>query len=114
MTATPHGTGTGSVAEEAARLFEALQEWSRRGAAGATEATDATDAPRGRAAEAPECRVCPLCRLLGTLREARPEVFEHLTTAAAALSAAVTDLVVTHEQEWTGRRSTGLERIDIS
>ncbi len=96
----------GSLQEEASRLFEALQAWAE-GQQGAGTHGDA-------AARAPECRVCPLCRTLGTLREARPEVFEHLATAVSALSAAVADLVVAHEREWSSRRAPDIERIDIT
>jgi hypothetical protein len=90
----------GSVTEEAAKLWEALQEWAGRTATGS-------------AVPSPECSVCPLCRLLGTVRETRPEVFAHLSTAASALSAALAELVVAHEREWSSPRPADIERIDI-
>jgi hypothetical protein len=94
----------GSAAEEAARLFEAFQDWARRtsGAAGAHVATGG-----------PECQLCPVCQLIGLLRETRPEVALHLADAAGSLLAAVRAAIVAHEQDWASRRDSGVERIDI-
>ena len=53
----------GTVAEEAARLLAAVQEW-----AGSTGAGN-TDAHGG-----PDCRYCPVCQLIALLRNfAEPE-----------------------------------------
>lgn len=60
-----------------------------------------------------ECRVCPLCRLLGVLRGARPEVYEHLSAALASLLAAVGEAVAASERDWAYRRRGGLQHIDI-
>jgi Family of unknown function (DUF5304) len=94
----------GSVAEEASRLFEAVQDWARRaGVDGRTQI----------ATGAPECRLCPLCQALGLLRDARPEVVEHLVTAVGSLAAAVRVAVDASEREWSARRPAHAEHIDI-
>lgn len=93
----------GSAAEEAAKLFAALQDWARR-AGGGEEAA-------GRSGV--ECRLCPFCQLLGVLRASRPEVVEHLADAAASLAAAARAAVVASERDWAARRPSGVEHIDI-
>jgi hypothetical protein len=81
----------GSVAEEAGRLFEALQQaaagWSRGEDAG----QDGAGCTCGHAV--PQmCRVCPLCQLLHRLQQVRPEVVQHLADATASVAAALADL----------------------
>jgi hypothetical protein len=118
------GPRVGSAAEEATRLFEAVQDWARRAAGSpAADASDSSSAspPGGATASlfdhlatgSPECRLCPLCQLIGLLRETRPEVTAHLAEAAGALLAALRAAVLAHEDDWAARRSTGVERIDI-
>jgi hypothetical protein len=79
----------GSVAEETARLFEALQEaattWSHGG-------RPASPAAHGHGQTPAACRVCPLCQLVGVVQNLRPETVQHLADAAASLAAAVSDL----------------------
>ena len=41
------------------------------------------------------CAVCPICQGFEGLRQARPELAEHLATAAAALLAAVREMLNT-------------------
>lgn len=76
------GVTTSPVAQEAARLIAALQDWY----AGATE-----DAPLATGAR--ECRLCPVCRLLRGLGAVRPEAAEHLVTAIDELTAALRSVV---------------------
>lgn len=98
---------TGSVGEEAARLFEAVQDWVRR----------TTDDPSPRIATgSAECTVCPVCQALALLRSARPETFAHLAEAMTALVAAGRDLLESHAGHGEARRRPGrpdVERIDV-
>lgn len=100
-------SGVGSAAEEAGRLFEAVQDWARRasGAAGGLGEHVATGSP--------ECQLCPVCQLIALMRETRPEVAAHLSEAAGSLLAAARAALAAHEREWGSRRSAGVERIDI-
>jgi Family of unknown function (DUF5304) len=105
------GPSTGSAAEEANRLFEAVQEWARRSAG---EGKDLGEHwTEHIATGGPECRLCPVCQLIGLLRDTRPEVAGHLTDAVGSLLAALRSALLAHEREWTARRPTGVERIDI-
>ncbi len=100
---------TGSAAEEASRLFEAVQEWARRTKTGSGD-------PLGEhiATGSPECQLCPVCQLIGVLRTSRPEIVLHLADAAGSLLAAVRAVIDAHEREWSTRRPPGVERIDIT
>ncbi len=89
------------VAEEAARLAEAVQEWLTNASAGL---------PVGHDAET--CRICPLCQLLAMLRGTRPEVFDHLARAGTELIAALRVTVEGQEARWRSQRGD-VEHIDI-
>lgn len=95
-------TQPGPLAEEAARLVEALSEWARGAAGGLTIPA---------AGSGPECQVCPLCQLLALLRRTQPETFGHLADASASMVAALRTVVDRHDHA-TSRRS-GVERIDL-
>ena len=111
----------GSVAEETARLVEALGGWAdglraQHGddhpdadpahtdadAADADAAdADAADADparcehcgvSSRAGEARACRLCPVCQGIALLRTVRPETVERLADVAAALSGTLRDI----------------------
>ena len=96
----------GSAAEEAARLFAALEDWARTRAAGLLDAEHV-------ATGSPECRMCPVCQAIGALRHVRPEAVEHLLDAAASLVAA---LKATTSPPASADRPAGprVERIDVS
>ena len=94
-------TMPGPVAEEAAKLVEALTEWAR-GAAGG-ELPLATGGA--------ECSLCPFCQLLSVLRRTKPETFAHLAEASTALVAAVRTIVETHSGHGAG--AAGVQRIDL-
>ncbi|HLZ38722.1 MAG TPA: hypothetical protein VKP64_13425 [Mycobacteriales bacterium] len=100
---------TGTVAEEAARLVAALQQWARHTAGaglaglGARVATGST-----------ECQLCPLCQLLSLAKHANPEVLVHLSDANAALLAAVRAILEARDRAGAGARPGGLEHIEIS
>jgi hypothetical protein len=102
---------TGSAAQEATRLFEAVQDWARRSAGDSR--TLGEHWTEHVATGAPECRLCPVCQVIALLRESRPEVTMHLAEAAGSLLAAVRAALLAHEHEWTARGSAGVERIDI-
>jgi hypothetical protein len=80
-------TTPGPLAEEAARLVEALSDWTR-GHTGEWPAAMAEHVGGGA-----ECRLCPFCQAIGLLRQARPETFGHLVEASTALAAAVRSLL---------------------
>lgn len=118
----------GSVAEEAAKLLGALQDWAAEGAAGGLGAT-ARDAGAsaagglGAAARAfgehvdqhlatgDDCTYCPLCRVIRSFRHTSPEVRAHLGVAATSLLQAVTAALETHVPERS--RADGVEKIDL-
>ena len=86
----------GSLAEEAAKLFEALQGASREHASGAGGMVDAAGAvwqDLNDHVAGQNCRYCPVCQLIGVLRE--PEVRRHLTSAAGSLAAALASALAT-------------------
>ena len=93
-----------AAAEEASKLFDAVQEWARRASSGTAEhlSTGST-----------ECRLCPVCQLIAAVRGSRPDLVEHLSDAAGSLIAALRAAVDAHEREWSARRSTGIEHIDV-
>jgi hypothetical protein len=76
---------TSPVAEEAAKLLEALQSW----ASGAHGWPRAAGQGLPLASDAPECTVCPLCQVLRAVRGVRPEVLDHLAGATTELVAAL-------------------------
>jgi hypothetical protein len=100
----PGGPPLGSAAQEAARLFAAVEDWARtRGQAGAAEHT-------GPSTET--CGVCPVCSGIALLRDVRPETVEHLLDAAASVVAAVRSAVVAPPAP-DGSRSSGVQHIDV-
>ena len=94
-------TNPGPLAEEAARLVEAIGEWAR-GAVGD---------PLHGVGDGPECQVCPVCQLLALVRRTQPETFAHLVDAATSMMAAMRTVVDRHDHH--GRPDRGVERIDL-
>ena len=95
----------GSAAQEAARLFAAVEDWARtRGEAGAADHTG----PSGST-----CGVCPVCSGIALLRDVRPETVEHLLDAAASVVAAVRSAVVPPAGPAEPGRPGGVEHIDV-
>ncbi|HEX4429418.1 MAG TPA: DUF5304 family protein [Frankiaceae bacterium] len=109
-TAGPHTHGP--LAEEAAKLAEALSGWASAGF---------SQPLMEGAGESSECRLCPVCQLLRVAQGARPEVFEHLADASASLMAALRAAIESSQASWSaGGHSAGSagsrpasERIDI-
>lgn len=95
----------GPLAEEAARLVEALSDWAR------THTGDLPGAVGAQVGGSTECRICPVCQAIALLRQARPETFVHLLEASTALTAALRSVV---EAPGGGPRpSGGVERINL-
>ncbi len=113
----------GSLGEEAARLFAALQDWAATagheqvGAAGGLVgglAQGLHDVDEHLATGAAECRYCPVCRLVALVRGTNPEVRDHLATAGSALlSAAAAALATSVPQERRQARAAPVEHIDL-
>lgn len=103
----------GTVAQEAARLLDALGEWAhsttdhgteehgREGDRSQDRGSSATAGP-GRRCEhcgsetgmgrAVACQLCPVCQGIGLLRSVRPETVDRLADLAAAVTTALRDL----------------------
>jgi hypothetical protein len=112
-TGGPGGPGTeagpGSLPEEMAALFEAIQGWVSERATGLG----------GRIATgSSECQLCPVCQLIGLFRAAQPAVAEHLADAGASLFAAFRAAMEAHEKQWASTgpagHGSGVEHIDIA
>ena len=91
----------GSAAEEAARLFAAVQDWART-------RFDHEHLATGSA----ECQVCPVCQGIAALRQVRPETVEHLLDAAASFVAAVKSTMPAAPPEQ--RASSRVQHIDVT
>jgi hypothetical protein len=92
----------GPLAEEAARLVEAIGEWARH---------NVGDLSMPGAGGGAECQVCPLCQLLALVRRTQPETFGHLADASASMVAALRTVVERHDHG--ASRKSGVERIDL-
>lgn len=112
----------GSVAEEAAKLFGALQDLAReRGGdlgAGAQDLASQAAAAFGEASShfatgSADCTYCPLCRVVHVVRECSPEVRTHLALAAANLMQAAAAVLNTAVPTEGGKRKAGVEKIDL-
>lgn len=95
----------GGAAEEAAKLFAAMENWAR------TRAGHLFDAEHI-ATGSPECQYCPVCQGIGVLRHVRPESVEHLLDAAASFVAALRTAVTTPPSE-PQRRTSPVQHIDV-
>jgi hypothetical protein len=93
----------GSVGEEAAKLFTALQDWARESAAG--EEHSHTREHGG------DCAWCPVCRGAALVRQTSPEVKAHLTVAASSLLQAAAGLLAAAQPP--GAPDPGVQKIDL-
>jgi hypothetical protein len=109
----------GTVAEEAARLLDALGGWAtasasgtsgtdtpgtrshgsdRTGASGASAAAGSEPGPcphcgaQDGAGQAVVCRLCPVCQGINLLRSVRPETVDRLADLAGAVASTLRDL----------------------
>jgi hypothetical protein len=114
----------GSVADEAAKLLQALQGWGEKNGAEYGEATASAAAGAARrlhdvnehlATGDRDCTYCPLCQLIGAVRGTSPEVKQHLASAATSLMQAVAGLLATPvPDQSTGRPGAPVEKIEVS
>jgi hypothetical protein len=103
-----HVTEVGSAAEEAVKLFTAVEDWARRKAG---QILDDEHLATG----SPECQFCPVCQGIGVLRHVRPEAVEHLLDAAASFVAALKTAVTMPPSASTpARHAPPVQHIDIS
>ena len=113
----------GSVAEEAAKLLHALQDWAKE--SGSEYAGAAASAAEGAASAvhridehiatgSAECAYCPVCRVISAVRATSPEVRQHLTTAGTSLLHAAAGLLATVPEPSKQRRDGPVEKIDLS
>ncbi len=81
------GEPVGSVGEEAAKLFDALQDWAKEGGLGAAGGLGEQwrTVNEHIATGGQDCTYCPVCQLIGKVRETSPEVRTHLAVAASSL-----------------------------
>jgi hypothetical protein len=93
------GPEPGPLADEAARLVTAAQEWLHR-------VVGESDGPRI-ATGAPECCWCPVCQLIATLRGDRPELVERLAEAQTALAGVLRALAKPAGREPTAEQAAG-------
>ena len=108
------GEPLGSVADEAAKLLEALQGWAREGggeaAAGLGARLKDFETHLGPTGE--PCTWCPLCQTVALVRQTSPEVRTHLATAASSLLQAAAGLLDAHAAS-SAPRASGVEKIDL-
>jgi hypothetical protein len=95
----------GSAAEEAARLFAAMEDWARQKTG---HLLDDEHVATG----SPECSMCPVCQGIGAIRHVRPEAVEHFLDAAASFVAALKVAVTTPPPE-PGPPRERVQHIDI-
>lgn len=109
----------GSVADEAAKLLAALQDWAKDAGVGhtgaaagfaSTLAAGARDVNEHIATGGADCLYCPVCRAIDLVRQTSPEVKAHLTVAASSLLQAVAVVLETHVPKEPPSR---MERIDL-
>ncbi len=120
----------GSMEEEAAKLFAALQDWAITeditgadrttsfGAAAAAAAAAAHRVNEHIATGGPDCRYCPVCQVIAAVRGTPPEVRQHLVSAATSLMHAVSGLLATPvpdrgERRDARKKNDPVEKIDL-
>jgi len=121
----------GTVAEEAARLLDALGGWAATAGYAAQRAPRHTDGSSGGATDpaadaghpaghcdrcgaadgagqAVVCSLCPVCQAIGLLRSVRPETVDRLADLAGAVAGTLRDLADRRRHD-TGSAPTGAD-----
>ena len=93
--AGPSEPEVGSVADEAAKLLGALQDWATESGVGQARGTargmaEGLSSIGDHVGHGQDCRYCPLCQAVRLVRETSPEVRENLALAVSALAQAAT------------------------
>ena len=107
------------MAEEAAKLLGALQEWAVESGFTQAEGHDRTVGGLGaiddHVGHGQDCAYCPLCRAINLARGTSPQVREHLAVAIGALAQAATAALRSYGTEAPpdDGRGSGFERIDL-
>jgi hypothetical protein len=111
----------GSVAEEAAKLLHAVQDWAEQSGGDYADATASVAAGAARrlhdvdehlATGGQDCTYCPVCQVIGAVRGTSPEVKQHLAAAATSLMQAVAAVMTTPVPDQpTGRPGPSAEKI---
>ena len=115
MSAPEPPEGTGTFAEESARLLAAFQEWAAKGRTAAKDLAEGHGEPSpSGVGHSPECAICPICQGIRLLRGARPEVVEHLSDAAMSFVAALAALLPADGGEPARRARERAQHIDVS
>ena len=132
MNDTEHGQDhVGSLAEELSKLMGVLADPGGRSQASSgddagTQESRQPDHGHHIANGSASCQVCPVCQTIAFVRSASPEVREHLTASATALTTAargLIDAVAAHQnqqrptrtgEDERGERGAGVENIDLS
>lgn len=116
------GEELGSVSEEAAKLFEALQDWAKQtgaqqagavGAAAGGLAAGLREVNEHLATGGADCRYCPVCQAIAFVRSTSPEAKAHLVSAASSLLQAGAALLATQVPAPDERDRSGVEHIDL-
>ena len=104
----------GTLGEEAVKLLQALQDWTRE-----TTGDAGRRAPVGLLSElndhiatgGKDCQYCPVCQVIAAVRATSPEVKHHLSVAASSLLQAAAGVLATPTSP---RRDSGpVEHIDL-
>ena len=90
----------GSLAEEAARLAEALQDRAQ----GSGAIADGSAA----------CRVCPLCQLIAMVRQLNPETVDRIGDQVQGLTDSLRTLVDSLAGDRPDHRDPGVHKIRLS
>ena len=112
----------GSVGEEVAKLFAALQDWAKDsghqygesvGSAASGTSDFLKNVNEHIATGGQECTYCPVCQAIAAVRAMSPEVKQHLSTAASSLLQAAAGLLATQVPGSGERSEASVERINL-